>query len=424
MSKFKFAATLALGAALALSLVWAPAANAASQAELEAKIQAMEQSLQAMKQQLSEVSQTQHQQQVVARKAASDALPKWVQRMKFYGDTRFRFEHTTNDEFQGTEKDDRSRFRVRLRFGVKSQIHEDVELGFRMASGSDDDPTSTNHTMGNYWGEIQSWGIDRAYVKYMPSFVPQKAFSFTFGKAKNPFVTSKAIFDGDVVPEGAFAKVTLNKKGTIQPFVLGSWLYLKEHKNEPPDDLYAYAGQAGVKGKMNALKFTLATTYYDWNDLGKVGELPPNIHGNPIYVEDGEERLSNFKVWDVIAKASYKVSKMASLSGYGHWLTNTDASGPNEDKDTGWSAGVGFKYGPFHSKVWYKYVEANASPGFIADSDSGFVNREGIVLQAGYKFFKYADLTLKYFNMESIDEDIQAASNDYQTFFADFVFKF
>jgi len=424
-SKFKFAATLAMAAALALSLAWAPAASAATQAELEAKIKQMELTLQGMKQQLTQVQSTQSQQEMVlAEKAASDSLPKWVQRIAFYGDTRFRFENTTYDEFNGKDKDDRTRFRVRLRFGVKSQIHEDVELGFRMATGSNDDPTSTNQTMGNYWGEISSWGVDRAYVKWTPSMVPGKGLSFTFGKAKNPFVTSKAIFDGDVVPEGAFLKYTFNKKGTFQPFVLGTWLYLKEHSSDPPDDLYAYAGQAGFNWKSGKFKVTAATSYYDWNDFGKVGQIPPNIHGNPVYTEDGEDRLSKFAVWDFIAKMGYKFSKKGSVSFWGHYLTNTDASGPEEDKDTGWAAGAKVKYSKFSFGLWYKYIEANASPGFIADSDSGFVNRQGMVVELGYKFMKNGKVKFSYFNMENVDDDIDGASNNYQTFFTDVVFKF
>lgn len=421
--KIKFAAALFVGAVLCLGAAWAPA-EAATQADLEKKIQALEQSLHSLKQQLTEVKTTQDQQAAVAQVAAMDALPKWVQRMKFYGDVRFRFESTSYDEFKGSDKDDRARFRVRWRFGVKSQIHEDVELGFRLATGSDDDPTSTNQTMGNYWGEITSVGIDRVYVKWSPSFIPNKPAYLAFGKMKNPFFTTKAMFDGDVVPEGLFLGAVFNKKGTVQPFFTGAAFYLKEHKTEPPDDLYAFAGQIGVKAKMNKFKWQIATSYYGWNDFGKEGNIPPNVHGNPVYQENGEDRLSTFGVWDVLAKADYKFSKKGSVGFWGHYLTNQQAEGPQEDKDSGYAFGAKLKYSKFSFGAWYKYVEANASPGFIADSDSGFVNRKGWVLEAGYKFFKYGKVKLSYFNTEAIDEDINGAAAGSQTFFADFVFKF
>ncbi len=419
--KVKLVAALILGAALCLGVAWTPA-RAASQADLERKIQALEQSLQALKHQLAEVRSTQDRQ--ASRASLEGALPEWLERITFYGDTRFRYENTSYDSFQGKSKDSRSRLRVRWRFGVKSQIHDDVELGFRLATGSDDDPTSTNQTLGNYWGEITSIGLDRAYLTWRPSLVPDRALAFTLGKAKNPFATTKAMFDGDVVPEGAWLKYTFNKKGAVQPFVLGAFFYLKEHKHEPPDDLYAYAGQVGVKAHLGRFKLTAATAYYDWNGLGEPGQVPPNVHGNPVYQAGGEDRLSSFKVWDLYAKATCKFAKKAAVDFWGHYLTNTNASGPYEGKDSGWAAGAKLKYHKFSFGAWYKYIEANATPGFIADSDSGFVNRKGFVLQAGYKMWKYGEIKLSYFNMKNVDQDIPGASNDYQTFFTDLVFKF
>ncbi len=426
-SMVKFMGTAALIAVLALGAsLMAQPARAANPQELEQRIRLLEQSLSELKGQLKEVKSEQQQQGRVMAKAASGVvLPKWVERMKFFGDVRFRYENTSYDDFGGKSKDQRSRFRVRYRFGVKSQIHPDVELGFRLATGSDDDPTSTNQTMGNYWGEITSLGIDQVYVKYTPSFVPDRGLDFTFGKAKNPFLTSKAIWDGDVVPEGSWLKYTFNKKGTVQPYILGAWLYLKEHSTDPPDDLYAWAGQAGVKGKAGNLKYNLATSYYAWGDLGKDGQIPPNVHGNPEWTDSaGNTRLSTFAVWDVIAKGTYKLSKKASLSGWAHYLTNQNAEGPDEDKDSGWAAGAKFAYSKFSFGAWYKYVEANATPGFISDSDSGYVNKQGWILSAGYQFWKHGKVELTYFNMENIDDRIDGASNNYQTFFCDFVFKF
>jgi hypothetical protein len=419
--KIKLAAALFVGAALCLGAAWAPA-EAASQADLEKKIQSLEQSLHSLKQQLAEVKTTQDQQAAVAQVAASDALPKWVQRMTLFGDTRFRYEHTTYDDLNGKSKKGKDRFRVRLRFGVKSQIHEDVQLGFRMASGSDDDPTSTNQTLGNYFAEINSWGVDMAWVTWTPSALG-KMLDVSFGKLKNPFATSKAMWDGDVVPEGAFIKGTFNKKGTVQPYILASYMFVNQ-TTEWSDNLYAPAFQVGLNAKLNKFKFTVATSYYDWGKLGDPGYLPPHANGTPSYTEGGEDRSTNFRVWDVIAKADYKFSKKGSVGFWGHYFTNQDAKGPYEDKDKGWAAGIKAKYDKFKFGFWYKDVEANATPGFIADSDSGYVNAKGWIVSAGYKFWKYGEVELTYFNMEPSDEKVSGSMHGYQTFFTDFVFKF
>ncbi|MBU4566459.1 MAG: putative porin [Desulfarculus sp.] len=402
---------------------WSAApANAATQAELEAKIKMMEQALNEMKGQLNQVQTTQVQQQAV-QLAAESKLPSWVERMTFYGDTRFRYEHTSYDDLNGKAKSGKDRFRVRLRFGVRSQIHEDVELGFRMVTGADDDATSTNQTMGNYFGEYSKWGLDRAYVKWTPSFVPGKGLAFSFGKVPQPFMTSKVIWDGDVVPEGGFLQYTFNKGGAWQPYVLAAYMTV-EQAGEFSDNVLAPAAQIGVKGKVGAFSLKASTGYTSWGDMGDVGKVPDSTNGNPTWEEGGGERMSNFGVWDVYAKGSFKFDKKGSVFAWGHYLTNQSADGPYSNKDTGWGAGAGVKYDKFGFDVWYKYVEANATPGFIADSDSGYVNRKGFVVSASYQMWKYGKVVLSYYNTDPIDSDIDGASNGSQTFFTDFVFKF
>ena len=417
----KAVGAIVLAAAFMTTSWLASPAMAATQAELEAKIQAMEQTLNQMKSQLKQVQTTQQQQAVEV--AATSKLPSWAERMTFYGDTRFRYEHTSYDDKGGKSKSGKDRFRIRLRFGVRSQIHEDVELGMRMVTGADDDPTSTNQTMGNYFAEFSKWGIDRAYVKWTPSFVPSKGFMFEFGKVPQPFMTSKAIWDGDVVPEGAFAKFTFNKGGAWQPYIMASYMTV-EQGGEFSDNVLAPAAQVGVKGKVGAFKIKAATSFTSWGDLGDNGKLPDNLNGTPTYMEGGSERTTNYSVWDLYANASFKFAKKGSVAVWGHYLTNQDAEGPYKDQDKGWAAGAKLKYEKFGFDLWYKNIEANATPGFIADSDSGYVNRKGWVASASYKMWKYGKVQLSYYNTEPIEDTLPNSSNASQTFFCDFVFKF
>jgi putative porin len=417
-----------MATALVLSWFLVTPAQAATQADLERKIQMLEQSLQELKGDLKQVQSAQAKQEqtvaVAASNAAKSSLPGWVDRMTFYGDTRFRYEHTSFDELNGKSKTGKDRFRIRMRFGVRSQIHPDVELGLRMATGTDDDPTSTNQTMGNYFGEFSKWGIDRAYIKWTPSAIPGKGLGFEFGKVPQPFLTTKTIWDGDVVPEGAFLKYTANKGGAWQPFVTVAYMTVNQ-SGEWSNNVYAPAAQLGVRGKTGAFRFRGGLGYTSWGKLGDAGDLPPHLHGNPTYTDSaGETRMSEFRVWDVYARAGYKFNKKGSVDVWGHYLNNANASGPYKDKDVGWGTGASVKYDKASFGVWYKNLQANSSPGFIADSDSGFVNRKGWVLFAGYKMWKYGKVKLSYFNTEPEDSSVPGASNGSQTFFADFVFKF
>ena len=403
--------------------LWAAPAIAATPTDLEAKIKAMEQQLQEMRNQLKQVQSTQQQQQQAVQAAAASKLPSWVERMTFFGDVRFRYEHTSYDDLNGKAKDGKDRFRVRLRFGVRSQIHEDVEVGLRMVTGSDTDPTSTNQTMGNYFGEYTSWGIDQAYVKYTPSYIPQKAATFSFGKVPNVFVTSKIIWDSDVVPEGAFLNFTWNKAGTVQPFVTGAFMTVNQD-GEFADNVLAPALQAGAKGKLGAFSFTGAAGYTSWGDLGDNGKLPDNLHGTPSYMEGGSERTTNYAVVDVYGKGAFKFSPKGSVGLWAHYVRNTDSEGPYESKDSGYGAAAFVNYDKFKFEVLYKNVEANATPGFIADSDSSYVNRKGWQMEAQYKMWKYGKLVLTYYNTEPEDESIPGATNASQTFFVNTIFKF
>jgi len=406
-------AALALGLALSVGV-----ANAATQAELEAKIKSLESTLNTLKTDLQQVQVKQ------AAPAEEVKLPGWVERMKFSGDLRLRWETTRFDDLNKKSKNGNDRLRTRLRFGVESQIHEDVEVGLRMATGSDTDGTSTNVTNGNYFGEISSWGIDRAYVKYTPSFVPQKAIDLSVGKVKNPFLTTKVVWDEDVVPEGAFLKATLFKECKIQPWVLGSVMTVYQ-PGEADDNIYAYAGQIGLNANFDAFEAEAGISYTDWQDLGTPGYLPTNVHGNPRWVDAaGNTRLSQFKVWDFVAKASYKFSEKGAVDAWANYVNNTDAEGPNSSADTAWGAGIGVKYAQFGADFWYKDVEGNATPGFISDSDSGYVNEKTWALGVSYQAWKYGLFKVTYFDGENIDDKMQGATNDFQTLFIEAIFKF
>ena len=431
--EMRWVTALLLSAVFALGFLgFTSSAEAATQAELEEKLRVLEQALGEVRKELTDMKETQKKDtEEIAAKAAKEVLPDWVQRMEFYGDLRFRHQYITYDDLNGKSKDDRKRFLVRLRVGVKSQIHPDVKIGFRMTTGADDDPTSTNAGMGDFFAEKDNWGIDRAYAIWTPSFVPDKMVDFSFGKLSNPFVSSKAIWDGDVVPEGAFLKATFNKKGDIRPFVLAGAMFVDENPANWPDDVYALAAQGGVDAKLGSFKLQAATAYTDWREFGDEGNLPPNIHGNTVYTSpnpdpggDPIETLSSFKVWDIFAKATYKLTTKTSLDVWGHYLLNMDSTGMYDGEDTGYGFGAGIQYDKFKLASWYKHVEANASPGFIADSDTGFVNRKGYIVGLSYKIIKPLTLSVTYFDTEAIDEGLPGASNGSQMVLTEAVFKF
>lgn len=100
--------------------------------------------------------------------------PDWVKNLKFKGDVRARYQI---ENVEDDNKGQRERGRFRLRFGAETSPVENFSLGFGLASGSDDDPRSTNQTMGGLFSKKEIW-IDYAYGQYRPT----PWLSFTAGR--------------------------------------------------------------------------------------------------------------------------------------------------------------------------------------------------------------------------------------------------
>ena len=152
--------------------------------------------------------------------AASNLVPAWVKGVTLYGDVRFRNESVfysqanTNElidfaEFNeispidinantnptgfpllNTQTDRQSRFRLRARLGLKAKISDEAEIGFRLATGDDRSPISTNQVLGGGLGKKDIW-LDQAYVRLTPT----SWATATFGRFSNPFRNSRGLFD-------------------------------------------------------------------------------------------------------------------------------------------------------------------------------------------------------------------------------------
>ncbi|NNJ70242.1 MAG: hypothetical protein HKP10_03005, partial [Kiritimatiellales bacterium] len=119
----------------------------------------------------------------------------WAEKVAIKGDVRYRYEHKEDD---GDVTTDRHRFRARV--GAYGKLADNVKAGIRLASGSDETPTSTNETLDGNASEKDVW-IDLAYITI--DCPKGSGLSATFGKMKQPWVqVSDLIFDTDVNPEG------------------------------------------------------------------------------------------------------------------------------------------------------------------------------------------------------------------------------
>ena len=130
----------------------------------------------------------------VASLQKSTRKMSWSERIKWKGDYRFRYEAIDQEG-----KDDRDRWRIRARPALVARINDTAEVGFGLATGSDD-PVSSNQTLGD-GSASKSINLDLAYATWRPT---EEAY-VTGGIFANPYYRpnkSQLIFDGDFRQEG------------------------------------------------------------------------------------------------------------------------------------------------------------------------------------------------------------------------------
>ena len=327
--------------------------------------------------------------------------PEWLENLKFAGDLRLRYQ---NDCYNFEDRD-RNRMRFRLRFGfVKTWPNEDLEVGFRLASGADNDPTSTNQTFGDFFGE-KSIGIDRAYAMWTPKQV--KGLMLEGGKMANPFVSTDLIWDSDVSPEGVFGSYKLTQLGNIEPFVGAGFFMIRDADTLANDNEYVnLAGyQVGNTWKFNkTTNWTIAGAYYDYHETQQ-----PYGHfragGNDNETIGGQNFLATgFRTINILNKVKFEAFKLPFevFGDYVHNCDDNDANPGFTDQADGFAAGVTVgknkKKGDWSLRYKYAHIEANATPGQFNDADFGFSNRKGHAIGGAYNLTDYlqAGVTVYY----------------------------
>ena len=345
------------------------------------------------------------------------AGPKWLDNLKFSGDLRLRYQ---GECFSGRTRRDRNRARFRLRFGFKKTwLEKQMEVGFRLASGSNNNPTSTNQTFDGSFSEKNVW-IDLAYAKYTPKQL--KGFTIIGGKMKKPFVHTDLVWDSDVNPEGVWGQYK-HKMGNFEPFAGAGYFVVEENNRDHDAILVAY--QAGFNWKLaKDVKWTCATTFYDYDHIN-ANYLGAN--GNNVR-PDGELAAGQFQMINLTNKVGFKAFGLP-MSTYFDWIHNCGDSDSTEDYDNqsdgyafGLKVGKNKKKGDWSAGYKYAYIEANCTPGEFNDSDFGGANRKGHTWGAKYNLTDSLTIGGKVLWTEPVTGDDQNERDT--TVQADLVWKF
>jgi hypothetical protein len=169
--------------------------------------------------------------------------------------------------------EDRRRFRLRARLGVRAQIADWITADVRLGTGSDNAPVSTNQTLGlGGTGKYQLW-LDRASIR----LTPIRDVNIDFGRFANPFWTSDLIFDNDMNFDGVAVSASGRVSDQLTLFgTAGAFPVFNTDLNFGSRDIgafestdkYLFAAQVGVEFRpADGLRARLAGGYFYYDGV-------------------------------------------------------------------------------------------------------------------------------------------------------------
>lgn len=244
------------------------------------------------------------------RWAEPNAVPSWLDRIKWEGDIRVRYQPEFYDKSNATPAqylgyvadsnpnraagstpgftslssnttEDRDRFRLRARLGMLAKVSDDWSAGIRLATGNSTDRVSTNQTMGQDFNKYQLM-LDRAFIKYDPA----EWLSVSGGRIPNPWLSTDLVWDEDLNFEGFAATVKPSfAGGDFRPFLTVGAFPLREDGPPSKSSRWLRGVQAGAKWQFAAnTRLNLGAALYDYDNLhGRVEDDSTYLAGNGAY---------------------------------------------------------------------------------------------------------------------------------------------
>lgn len=400
-------------------------------------------------------------------------LPKWVESFKMKGDMRLRFQSDNYDDSNpaqvyfnfaelnragGFGKSDnpflnttvnRNRERARLRLGIDAKINDEVLVGMRLATGSAEDPVSTNQTLGNY-GRPYSVLLDQAYMRYnMYDFGGYNRMTLWGGRMPNPWVSTDLVWDADLNFEGVAGtyRIRFGEGGGLtdlansnKTLFLTMGAFPLQEVALSSRDKWLLGAQFGSEWMSESQSsFTVALAYYDFiNMVGQRNALDSKLNdftaapflqkGNTLFdirndtdsatdlwalASDYKEvnltmraDLANFSpvhvvlTGDIVKNIGFKESAVSALTGYSE---KARTKGYQLQLAVGWPQIT--KVDDWRVSVAYKHLERDAVVDAFTDSDFhlGGTDAEGWIMGVEYGLMDNTALNFRWLSADAID---------------------
>ena len=243
--------------------------------------------------------------QVAEAEPAPDAAPakaKWYDKIDFKGDLRLRYEGFWVEGL--SDNNHRSRFRLRARAGVYTDVADWMKVGLQLRSGDPDDPVSDNQSVDGGF-TMKDIAISEAFA----AFTPTDWLGIHAGKfdPKELWVVSDMQWDDDVTVEGLLERLEFGA------FEASLYQYFLEERSAG-DDSVVYGGQVrGAFDLSSKHSLEFGAGYDDWVNPQYVADLTLSgkLHGNRVsnILDADDQLISDFEIASLFAEWKYELSE-------------------------------------------------------------------------------------------------------------------
>lgn len=299
-----------------------------------------------------------------------------LERLRFYGDFRYRIE----GDWNRPGASNRWRARSRLRLGANFSVRDDLLFGTRLSTGPPGDARDSNATSGDDFSKI-AVNLDRLFLTWYP--IDARTTYVTVGKFAHPFqrnpVSDELVWYSDVQPEGAVFGDTAQDVGPIDLFRAQAGYYLFREKSDGDIRIAVAEFLAGERiGETSRSNVSVAWYGYD------------NAESHP------RATTGNYQILDSIAGILTEIGgKPWAFSAEG--ISNLASSGRRANGwALGFSCGVAKNAGDW--RAFYQYQEIGNDAVFPPIAGADFLidhNFRGHVANIDYAVSKEVTLRVR-----------------------------
>jgi len=251
--------------------------------------------------------------EVAPEAEAAATKEKWYDRIDFRGDLRLRYEGFWVDGL--SDNNHRSRFRMRIRPGIYTDVTDWMDVGLQLRSGDPRDPVSDNQSVDGGFS-MKQIAISEGFAGFGPTdWLYIRAGKFD---PKKLWKVSDMQWDDDVTVEGLLEKLEFGA------FEASLYQYFLEERRGG-DDSVLYGGQ--VRGSFDVgsrHSFTVGAGYDDWVNPQYVADLTLSgeLRGNRVtnILDENDRLISDFQIGNLFAEWQYALSDRwpVKLTAFGY----------------------------------------------------------------------------------------------------------